>query len=239
MHYRRTAGSIALLGCAFFAALAVNTPTTLGQTQAGGPFEYIEEADRRKQGPARFPDGPATVEQVMQGRIRVMNGDCAGCHNRGKIDPNDPNWLAGFLPGTPGQPFQIGPFKTYPRNLTPDDQTGLGRFTPRQIFNALRYGLRPGETPDVVITSTIPGQGNFPVTPKYLAPPMPWPAFRHLPDEELWQIVAYLKHGIRPVSNQVPDSEGPPDFWASSYTADAIGPFPLPPFPAGNEQFNP
>jgi mono/diheme cytochrome c family protein len=239
MRRRYTAGSIVLLGGAVIVALAVVAPALMGQTESPGPFEYIHQADIKKQGPQPFPVGPATVEQVIQGRIHVMNGDCAGCHNRGKIDPNDPNWLAGFLPETPGQPFQIGPFKTYPRNLTPDDQTGLGRLTPRQIFNALRYGLRPGETPDVVITSNVPGQGNFPVNPKYLAPPMPWPSFRHLPDEQLWEIVAYLKHGLRPVSNKVPDSEGPPDFWASSYTPDQVGPYPLPPFPAGNEQFNP
>jgi hypothetical protein len=235
MHRRRTVGSVVVIGCAVVSTLAMVTPALMGQTESQGPFGYIREADRHTQPPPPYPEGPVTLEQVRNGRIRVMNGDCAGCHNGGKVDPNDPQWLS----GNPEQPFQIGPFKTYARNLTPDQQTGLGRFMPRQIFNALRYGLRPGETPDVVITSPIPGQGNHPAAPKYLAPPMPWPAFRHLPDEQLWEIVAYLKHGIKPVSRQVPDSEGPPDFWASSYTPDQIGPFPLPPFPADNEQFSP
>ena len=84
-------------------------------------------------------------------------------------------------------------------NTLPDATTGLGRFTERQIFNALRYGLRPGETPDVDITSTTPGQGNYPATPKYLAPPMPWPAWRHMSDNELKAIAAYLKRGLKPV----------------------------------------
>src|SRR5207245_2074830 len=101
------------------------------------------------------------------------------------------NWLAGYLPGTPGQPFQVGTFKTYAANLTPDKDFGLGAVSDRQIFNALRYGLDPKETPDVVITSNVPGQGNFPAAPEYLPPPMPWPAFRHKTDEELWAIVAY------------------------------------------------
>jgi hypothetical protein len=188
---------------------------------------------------AALPDGPATMEQVTRGRLRVLNGACTDCHNRGRIDPGDPNWLAGFLPGTPGQPFQIGPFKTYPANLTPDNDTGLGKVTERQIFTALRFGLDPGRTPDVVITSNTPGQGNFPATPMYLAPPMPWPTFRHLPDNELWDLVAYVKHGIKAVSNKVPDSEGPPDFWASSYTPGMVGPFPLPAYPAANEEFKP
>ena len=34
--------------------------------------------------------------------------------------------------------------------------------------------------------------------------PMPWPAFRHKPDDELWAIIAYVKHGIKPVNNAVP-----------------------------------
>jgi hypothetical protein len=69
--------------------------------------------------------------------------------------------------------LQAGPFATYPRNLTPDNATGLGRFSERQIFNALRYGLRPGETADVEITSAVAGEGNHPRHPKLLPPSMP------------------------------------------------------------------
>jgi hypothetical protein len=115
----------------------------------------------------------------------------------------------------------------------------LGRYSERQIFNAMRYGLRIENTPDVEITSSTPGQGNFPAHPKYLAVPMPWPAFRHMPDQELWAIAAYLKRGVKPVSNQVADSEGPPDFWVSEYTVEKIGPYPSPAFPTANEQAPP
>ncbi len=64
---------------------------------------------------------------------------------------------------------------------------------------------------------------------------MPWPAFRHMSDQELRDIAAYLKHGVKPVSNRVADSEGPPDFWASAYTPDQIGTYPAAPFPTANE----
>jgi hypothetical protein len=111
----------------------------------------------------------------------------------------------------------------------------MGRFSERQIFNALRFGLRPGETPDVEITSSVPGEGNFPSNPKYLAPPMPWPFFRHMPDEDLWAIAAYLKRAVKPVRNRVPDSEGPPDFWAGFYTVERFGPYPIAPFPSVHE----
>ena len=188
---------------------------------------------------ADLPDNAVTIEQVTRGRMSAVTHSCADCHNRGRNtgDPSNPHWLAGLEPSA--MPFQIGPFKTYPRNLTPDPETGVGKFSPRQIFNALRFGLDPANTPDVVITSTTPGQGNFPAEPHYLAPPMPWPSYRYLPDNELWDIIAYLKHGIKAVSNKVPDSQEPPDHWASAYTPDQIGVYPFPVFPGANEEFTP
>jgi mono/diheme cytochrome c family protein len=189
---------------------------------------------------AQRASAPASRGQVARGRAILLHHACGDCHG-GFSNPAAPGWLTGTtkLPNgdwNPLQVYKIGPFTTYPRNLTPDNVTGLGRFSERQLFNALRYGLRPGETPDVEITSTTPGQGNYPRTPKYLAPPMPWPAWRHLPDQDLWDIAAYLKRGLKPVVNKVPDSEGPPDFWASEYTVAKIGTYPAAAYPTANEQ---
>lgn len=182
------------------------------------------------------------MDQVLQGRQLVLQHGCAGCHG-GVMEPSQEGWLVGMR--RPDLEFRIGPcafqpgaqpcFLTRPRNLTPDNLTGLGRFSERQIFNALRFGLRPGETPDVEITSNTPGEGNFPENPKFLAPPMPWPVFRHMQDEEIRAIAAYLKRGLRPVNHKVPDSEGPPDFWASAYTVEMMGPYPAAPFPTARE----
>jgi mono/diheme cytochrome c family protein len=181
-------------------------------------------------------------DRIMRGRFLVISHDCAACH--GGVDPTSKGWLAGIM-NTQGE-FKIGPcavdpkaqpcFTTRPKNLTPDNTTGMGRFSERQIFNALRYGLRPEETPDVEITSTTPGQGNFPVNPHYLAPPMPWPSWRHMSDSDLWAIAAYLKKAVKPVRNQVADSEGPPDFWASGYTPKDIGTHPAPKYPTAMER---
>ncbi len=190
------------------------------------------------------PSGGQIVQQdlVARGRYLVVSHDCGGCHGGGS-DPAASGWLAGMM--SPDREFLIGPcartpgaspcFHVRPRNLTPDNTTGLGRFSERQIFNALRYGLRPGETPDVEITSSTPGPGNFPAHPKYLAPPMPWPAWRHMPDQDLWAIAAYLKRAVKPVTNKVADSDGPPDFWMSAYTAEKIGSYPVAAFPTANE----
>ena len=196
-------------------------------------------------GRAEQPDGQLAQDRdlVLRGRYLIISHACGDCHG-GANNPAASGWLAGIT--SPEQEFAIGAcavtpgatpcFKTRPRNLTPDNTTGQVRFSERQIFNALRYGLRPGETPDVEITSTTPGQGNFPAHPKYLAPPMPWPSWRHMPDQDLWAIAAYLKRGLKPVSNKVEDSEGPPDFWVSEYTVEKIGRYPAPAFPTVNEK---
>ncbi len=182
--------------------------------------------------------GQAAQDQIAHGRFVVITHACGGCHGGGDGNPAAFGWLDGMRDTLIGQ-FQIGPFKTRPKNLTPDNATGIGRFTERQIFNSLRYGLRPEETADVEITSTVPGQGNFPLHPHYLAIPMPWPSWRHMPDQDLWAIAAYLKRGLKPVHNKVPDSEGPPDFWASEYTVEKIGPYPALPYPTAREKGGP
>jgi mono/diheme cytochrome c family protein len=176
----------------------------------------------------------ARQDQILHGRFLVISHACGDCHGGGS-NPASPNWLDG-LRDTVTQQFRIGPFVTRPKNLTPDVTTGIGSFTERQIFNALRYGLRPEETPDVEITSTTPGQGGFPLHPHYLAVPMPWPSWRHMPDADLRAIAAYLKNGVKPSKHQVQDSDGPPDFWASEYTVAKIGPYPALPYPTANEK---
>lgn len=215
---------VALFGGAMVTMVSVAAWTGVGSS----------EAKEREQ---------AKKNQIARGRQVVIQQDCGGCHGGG----SDPS-AKGYLAGSTGEEmnFHIGPctwehpdrkpcFLTRPRNLTPDNATGLGRFSERQIFNALRYGLRPGETPDVAIKGTIPGKGNFPAAPHYLAPPMPWMAWRHMPDSDIWAIAAYLKNGVKPVVNKVEDSEGPPDFWASGMAVDKIGPYPAVAFPTANE----
>ena len=198
---------------------------------------------------AVFPEDAEEAAQadiVLRGRQLVINHACGECHGGGN-NPAAKGFLAGLGASEPPVEFKIGPppcgvdpaakgcFTTRPRNLTPDNETGMGRFTERQLFNALRFGLRPENTPDVVITSTTPGQGNFPRLPHYVAPPMPWTAWRHMPDADLRASAAYLKRGLKPVVNKVAESEGPPDFWASFMTPENIGVYPAVAFPAASE----
>lgn len=203
----------------FVAIVAIVACTPAGTSSSGGSEMRVAQGSQ---------------EQILLGRQLVVTHACGDCHGGG-ADPAAAGWLDGArIPEV--QEFQIGPFKTRARNITLDNTTGIGRFSERQIFNALRYGLRPGETPDVEITSTTPGVGNFPAIPKYLAVPMPWPSWRHMSDQELCAIAAYLKRAVKPVSHKVADSEGPPDFWASEYTVAKIGPHPPRPYPTANER---
>lgn len=214
------------------------------QASEAPPDRWLGFYDMIQTGGPTLPPFPTDAEElraperraeVMRGRQLAAGLACSLCHG-GALQPAQPGWLIGKSDSRPDLVFQMGPFKTYPRNLTPDNLTGIGRFSERQIFNALRFGLRPGETADVEITSTVPGQGNHPANPKYLAPPMPWPAWRHLPDADIRALAAYLKHGLKPVRNMVPDSEGPPDFWASEYVDTKMGSWPAPPFPTARER---
>jgi mono/diheme cytochrome c family protein len=169
-----------------------------------------------------LPGSTATQDQIVHGRyIVTTQGDCAGCHNRGDDNPNDPNWLAGYIqsptlnPGDNGK-FQVGPFTVLAANITPDTATGIGNWTPQDIFNALRNGHDPA--------------GHV------LCPPMPWPTFRNMTDSDLWSIVAYLK-SIKPVSNAVPAPTGPgvPAGQEADCSIFYTHLEPLPPFPAANE----
>lgn len=147
------------------------------------------------------------VEAAPQDRERVLHGRCF-------VDPNAPC------------------FHGRAKNLTPDEETGIGRSTDRQTFSALRYGLRPEDTPDVDITGMTPGKGNFPAEPHYLGPFMPWASARYMSDDDLRAIIAYLRH-VKPVHNDVAMSDDVPDHWAG--VVETLGTCPPPPFPTANE----
>ncbi len=72
---------------------------------------------------------PPSAELLARGRVLALAGNCAGCHT-----------------APAGQPYAGGlaidtPFGTvYGSNLTPDQDTGLGRWTPGQFWRALHHG---------------------------------------------------------------------------------------------------
>lgn len=122
-----------------------------------------------------------TAEQkIERGRRISWFAGCNDCHTPGAFygAPDTTRMLSGSELGWVG-PWGV----TYPRNLTPDS-TGLAGWTEEQIVTAFRQGRRPDGTP--------------------VLPPMPWPGFAHMPDEDAYALAAFLK-SLPPVSHRVPD----------------------------------
>jgi len=107
---------------------------------------------------------------------------CGNCHvQRGeKGRPIMEKGLSG------GMVFDEEPFKAYAPNITPDPETGIGKWTDAQLAKAIREGVRPDGT--------------------LIGPPMPIMFYRGLADTDLKAIIAYLR-AQPPVKNPVPKSE--------------------------------
>lgn len=84
-----------------------------------------------------------------------------------------------------GTPFVAPPLGIiYAKNLTPDPETGIGRYTDGQIARMMRYNVRPN------------GRGS-------IRPMMP---FHNMSDDDMIAIISFLR-AQPPVRNQVPENE--------------------------------
>lgn len=125
---------------------------------------------------------PASADdaQIARGRYLVTIAGCSDCHTPGALlgAPDMKRYLGGSDVGfaIPGAGVFVG------ENLTPDKDTGLGKWTEAQIIAAIRTGKTP--------------EGRD------LSPVMPYAAFSHLSDADAEAIAAFLK-SLPPVSNRV------------------------------------
>ena len=143
----------------------------------------------------------AAVAGDVQADTRIKRGaylaaimDCGGCHTPGVFfgKPDQSRYLGGsevgfFIP-------ELGYF--YPPNLTPDPETGLGKWSEADIIKALRTGERPDG--------------------RVLVPAMPWQSYAKITDEDARALVAYLK-SLKPVRHQVPALKGAGEKPAAPY----------------------
>ena len=132
------------------------------------------------------PKPTATAEDaIARGRRITYTSGCMDCHTPGTFYgmPDTTRLLSGSELGWVG-PWGV----TFPRNLTPDSATGIGTWTEEQIVTAVREGRRPDGSP--------------------LLPPMPWPMYAHLTDEDAHALAAYLK-SIPPVVHEMPKQQPP------------------------------
>ena len=188
---------------------------------AGG-FFFV--ACRKEEAPAPAPTAapassstaaapaPSSKELIGGGGYLVTVMACNDCHTPYKMGKNGPEpdmsrMLSGHpenmkLPPPPKlqEPWGMvgavtntawaGPWGvSYTSNITPDQNTGIGVWTEAMFIRAMRTGKHMG-------------------TSRSILPPMPWPWYGQMRDEELKAIFAYLK-SIPPIHNRVPDPEPP------------------------------
>jgi len=119
---------------------------------------------------------PDNSDQVERGRYLVTLGDCVACHMSAG---GEVRGSAGFVGGRPIEtPF--GSIVT--PNITPDPETGIGRWNADQFYRAMHEGRRPN--------------GDR------LYPAFPYTYFTRVTREDSDAIFAYLRT-LDPVSNAV------------------------------------
>lgn len=125
----------------------------------------------------------ARAETPLERGRALMNGivACGNCHT-----PQGPGGPVAGMELAGGTPFVEQPFTAYASNITPDPDTGIGRWTDDQLIAAIRDGKRP--------------DGSL------IGPPMPFAFYRGLSDSDVRAIVAYMR-SVPPVKNAVPKSE--------------------------------
>lgn len=149
-----------------------------------------------------------TVEQA-RGRYLMSTSACMDCHTPWKMgdkgpEPDTSRLYSGHpqelvmppAPVLPEGPWVMtaaatntawaGPWGvSFTANLTPDRETGLGRWTEQDFIRTIRSGRHMGRGREVL-------------------PPMPIAVYNHFTDRDLKAIYAYLRT-IPPIRNQVPD----------------------------------
>jgi mono/diheme cytochrome c family protein len=125
-------------------------------------------------------------EKVKRGEYLAAIMDCGGCHTSGALlgKPDPTRHLGGSEVG-----FQLPGLGTfYPPNLTPEPETGIGRWSEADIVRAVRTGVRPDG--------------------RILAPIMPYHSYGKLTDADAQALASYLR-SLKSVRNRVPELAGP------------------------------
>src|SRR5476651_2034879 len=105
---------------------------------------------------------------VTRGAYLAKVGDCVACHSAPKGKP-----FAGGLPMT----TPMG--KIYTTNITPDPDTGIGRYSEADFVRATREGVAKDG--------------------RNLYPAMPYPSYAKVSDDDMKAMYAYFMHGVEPV----------------------------------------
>lgn len=187
-----------ILVCYVLAALLLwvscgeNTPATtekLPATSANNPAQDAAAKVKRGEYLATImvcQDCHTPIKMTPEGPIRDPDRMFSGHPSDYVIASYDENILKDYVLFSSIFTAAVGPWGvSYAANLTPHE-TGLGLWTEEQFFRAIREGKHKGMA-----------------NGRSILPPMPWEFFRHLTDEDLSALFAYLQ-SIKPVDNLVP-----------------------------------
>jgi mono/diheme cytochrome c family protein len=149
-----------------------------------------------------YPDITATTDSAVieRGRHLVFGAaHCVDCHSTANNDSLIAAGLAPSLSG--GYVFELPLGKIYSKNITPDNETGIGRFTDKEIARTLRYGVNPDGT---VVFDFMP--------------------FHNMSDEDMTAVISYLR-AQKPVKKEVPKhSLNPLGMAVKAFMVKPVGP---------------
>lgn len=169
---------VAALAVSAFQAVACGDDTMVSPVDAG--VDATSPADATVDATDAAVDAPVDAVEaspVDLGRDYATRRGCPFCHQ----DP-DAGTLSGSIVA-----HSPSPVRAYPKNLTPDPQTGLGGWSDDQIQRAIRTAVDDEWAPLCVM-----------------------PAFADMGDFEVANIIAYLR-SLPPVYRVIPDSICPWD----------------------------
>jgi mono/diheme cytochrome c family protein len=131
---------------------------------------------------------PENQALVDRGEYLVELLGCGTCHTEGALvgEPDMTKSLAGSAIGIAyTNPLENRyPGIVFAPNLTPDRDTGIGRWTDDEIAEAVRAGLGRHGPRRILV--------------------MPWQGYTKISDDDAWAIVGYLQ-SLEPIENEVPN----------------------------------
>lgn len=160
------------------------------------------------------PAPAAKPSPVERGRLLAITSGCHDCHTPLKMgqkgpEPDYSRQLSGHpadlvMPAAPALPAD-GPWNvtvgatmtawsgpwgvSFTRNLTPDNETGIGTWTQQMFVDTIRNGRHMG-------------------VGRPLLPPMPAAMYAQMSDDDLGALYAYLR-SIPAIKNKVPEPIAP------------------------------
>lgn len=172
----------------------MKTKRSLGLTV--GALSLIGVACAFNSAQEKIPSDWEQKSYVARGHYLVNYlGHCVGCHT--PLGPDGQSDMSLFLSGVPAKfagvkkgPPQVAGFpgprgsRVYAKNITPEPETGIGRWTEGQFVKTFKTGVSPaGE--------------------KYRTSPMEWNIYANMKEEDVRALYRYLRT-VKPISNRAP-----------------------------------